>query len=173
MLVTVGQYINPIDAHIIVGRLEADHIPAFVQHQHHIWAKWTLSLALGYVKVQVHNSHLDSAKSVLSSIEAGDYELEDDYHSPCPRCGFNQSTPVSFMRKIALVIFILYALPIPYQSYYTKCNGCGTKWNQTSIRGYSLWIPVFSTVLALYGLIFLETTMLVFCIYTTVHGICG
>ena len=53
MLITVATFTDPLEAHIVRGRLEAEHIECFVMHEHHIWANWFLSTALGGVKLQV------------------------------------------------------------------------------------------------------------------------
>ncbi len=66
MLKTAATFTNPIEAHIVRGRLECEDIAAFVAHEHHIWAKWSLSHALGGVKVQVARSNLQKALVVIS-----------------------------------------------------------------------------------------------------------
>lgn len=45
-LVTIERCTDPIQAHTLLGRLEAEGIRAFVAHEHHVWANWFMSDAL-------------------------------------------------------------------------------------------------------------------------------
>ena len=67
-LVTVGSYIDPIQAHIASGRLESEGIPVVVADEHYIWANWMLSNALGGVKVQVPSSYAEKSRQILSDL---------------------------------------------------------------------------------------------------------
>lgn len=37
MPISIGRYINPIEAHIVKGRIEVEGIPAYVQYEHHVF----------------------------------------------------------------------------------------------------------------------------------------
>ena len=78
MLITIERYPNPIEAHIVKGRIEAEGVPAYIQHEHHIWAKWTISLALGYVKVQVRRKDVEACCAIIKKLQAGEYALADE-----------------------------------------------------------------------------------------------
>jgi len=51
-LSTICWFADPIKAHIVKGRLEAEGIYVYLANEHHIWAKWTISNALGGVECQ-------------------------------------------------------------------------------------------------------------------------
>ena len=92
MLKTVATFLNPIQAHVVRGRLECEDIIAFVSHEHHIWAQWSLSYALGGVKVQVASANYDDAMSVISEINSGSYRIlleeegQVDHDVRCKKC---------------------------------------------------------------------------------------
>ena len=69
--VTVGAYNNPIEAHLARGRLEVEGIPALLAHEHHVWANWVYSQALGGVKVQVPAEHAVAAAKILDAHNRG------------------------------------------------------------------------------------------------------
>ncbi len=64
-LLTVESFSDPLEAHIAKGRLEAEGIQAFVANEHHIWANWMMSHALGGVRVQVASENIDVAKRII------------------------------------------------------------------------------------------------------------
>ena len=53
MSAVVSVHTVAMDAYIIKGRLEAEGIPAFLSDDQYITMDWSLSLALGGVKVMV------------------------------------------------------------------------------------------------------------------------
>ena len=65
-LVTVESYTSPWDAHVACGLLESEGIPASVAGEHHVWANWPISQALGGVRIQVPQEHVAKAKEVLA-----------------------------------------------------------------------------------------------------------
>jgi len=150
MLVTIGHYLNPIEAHIIRGRLEAEGMPAYVQHEHHIWAKWTLSLALGFVKVQVNSQDANAALTIIEQIQAGEFALIDEDESEthcCPRCGTDKTVRVNLYWKLALCVAVLFSAAVPYSIFQMKCCECKHSWTQKALRGYPLWYSAFAILL--------------------------
>lgn len=166
MLITIGRYLNPIEAHIVRGRMEAEGIPACVQHEHHIWAKWTISLALGYVKVQVREEDVEAAYAVLENIQSGEYALEEESGGAsicCAKCGGTETEGVNWSWKIALWGVMFFSLVIPYTIYRVKCVDCKHTWTQKELRGYPLWISVFAFLLTSAGFIAVERTFYYVC----------
>jgi len=144
MLITVATFTNPIEAHIVRGRLECEEIPAFVSHEHHIWAKWSLSQALGGVKIQVAPSLAQQASQIISEINAGVFALtpeadeseSEDIH--CPKCNSTSIFWRTWSWKLSLfVLFFLY-IPVPYSTYLSKCKKCGNRWTSRKHRPYPL-----------------------------------
>jgi hypothetical protein len=166
MLITIGRYLSPIEAHIVRGRLEAEGIPAYVQHEHHIWANWTISLALGYVKLQVREEGVKAAVAVIENIQSGEYALlveADTASTCCAKCGGTETERVNWSWKMALWGVIFFSLVIPYAIYRVRCAECNHSWTQQKLRGYPLWVSVFAVILISAGFIAIERTFYYVC----------
>lgn len=151
MLVTVDRYSNPLEAHIVRGRLEAEGITAFVAHEHHVWAKWTIALALGGVKIQVKGEDVGNSLKILENLRNGEYLLGEvessDYISLCPKCGDANKERINWQWKLALFVLILTSIPLPYSIYRSRCSACSHVWNQKELRGYPIWMPAVAMIL--------------------------
>jgi hypothetical protein len=104
MLITIERYPNPVEAHIVKGRLEAEGVPAYLQPEHHVWAKWTISLALGYVRVQVRRKDVEARYAITAKLQAGEYALADEEAldtSRCPKCGCTNKERANWSWKLA------------------------------------------------------------------------
>ena len=146
MIITVSTHTTGIEAHIVKCRLEYEGIPAFVAFEHHIWAMWSRSVALGGVRVQVPVAFLESAKIVVSNIISGEYEselkteeLSTDYIA-CPSCSSEDTKAVNWSWKIALLFVFFFTLPIPYTRHMNKCKSCSYTWIAHEQRGYPLYV---------------------------------
>ena len=152
MLVTAEIFTTPIEAHIVCGRLEAEGIPAFVIHEHHIWAYWFVSNALGGVKVQVSSSDLSAAVELLETLDKGEFELLlAECEGPfdplvCPKCNSHSIMECRWNEKISLFILWAYAIPIPYIQGKLRCSDCGYKWLSKARKSY----PVFARLSAIF-----------------------
>ena len=164
MLKTVATFTNPIEAHIVRGRLECEEILAFVSHEHHIWANWALSQALGGVKVQVPSSDVEIASSVISDINSEKFlEVMDESKNhendlTCARCNSNKISSVSWSWKLSLVAFFVIMIPLPYTTKHLKCETCKLSWINSKDRAYPL-ISLGMVLIALY-----------FCVWLAVSG---
>ena len=164
MLVTIGKYFNPLEAYIAQGRLEAEGFEVIIDHEHHVWADWPITMALGGVKLQVSAEVANEALKTLNKLNAGEYKLidEDDSNpiSLCPKCGCNKYKEARLRWKISLVTTVLVYVPIPYSVFRVKCDECGYKWTQRDLRAYPLWyaaiIPflMFVVVFVLYEMFY-------------------
>ena len=135
-LTTVETFISPWDAHIAKGRLEAEGIPVFIVHEHHIWANWIYSQALGGVKLQVPTNYAEEALKVIRSHIKGEYEsslpdeLAEHNGNMCSKCG---STDFKSKYPIALVVLViltlgLFAIIFPLRKDRHSCRNCGNEW---------------------------------------------
>lgn len=136
-LVTVGSFTGPIEAHLAKGRLEAEGIPAFVAHEHHVWANWVFSHALGGVKLQVMSENAAQAVAILKEHVEGKYEaaLKEEFpdikDNACPKCGSKEFKSAIPFGLLALVILTLGLVSIifPVRRENQTCLKCGNKWN--------------------------------------------
>ena len=144
MLVTVATFTNPVEAHIVRGRLESEGITTFVAHEHHIWANWFLSVALGGVKLQVAPADARRAGEILSADRRGEFEAllaaEQPPPAPpaCPACNSSDIGRTRASRGISLFAAGLASLPLPYTANRLRCRSCGHSWNDTQARSVTL-----------------------------------
>jgi hypothetical protein len=181
MLITVATFTNPLEAHIVRGRLEAEHIETYVAHEHHIWADWFLSTALGGVKLQVRPEDAQRAREILRHEQAGDYralvtDVGEEIAEPrpaCPVCHSVDITPARRSGHLSLIIVWLTALPLPYSGVAMACRNCGHTWVNREQQAYPVLIRFF--VIALLGvLIFLLVRGAYFlCRVSGINPLCG
>jgi hypothetical protein len=171
MLITIATFTNPLEAHIVRGRLEAENIETFVAHEHHIWANWFLSTALGGVKLQVNPEDAQRAREILRREQAGDYEAlvmdsgnETAEPRPvCPVCHSFDITPVRRSGRVSLFIVWLSSLPLPYSGVTMACRNCGHTWSNREQQGYPVLIRFFIIVIL---------TMLIFLLIKGAYYLC-
>jgi hypothetical protein len=134
--VTVGAYNNPIEAHLARGRLEVEGIPASLAHEHHVWANWMYSQALGGVKVQVPPAHVEAARKILDTHDTGGYEaslgevVAGVDENRCPACGsrnFRSRFPVGKLLLLLLTLGLASVIFPPRRELHT-CGDCGWQW---------------------------------------------
>jgi hypothetical protein len=160
MLITIATFTNPLEAHIVRGRLQAEGIESFVAHEHHIWANWFLSTALGGVKLQVRPEDVHQAGEILRQEQSGDYETlleESDKmdaapRPTCPVCRSEDITSIRRSGRISLFIVWLSSLPLPYSSVTMACRRCGHTWANREEQAYPVLTRFF--VIALLALLF-------------------
>jgi hypothetical protein len=76
--VTVAQYLNPMDAHIVCSCLEAAGVPAIVADANLVQTNALWAIAVGGVRIRVHESRVAEAKEVIDAFNHGDFALPDD-----------------------------------------------------------------------------------------------
>jgi len=76
--VTVAQFLNPVDANIVQGVLEAAGIPAVLGDEHLARVHSLLSIAIGGVRLRVPAAHVTEAQQVIAAYNRGDFALPDE-----------------------------------------------------------------------------------------------
>lgn len=164
-LITLTTHLNALEAHIIKGRLEAEGVLTFSQFENHIWAYWSLAQALGGVRVMVRADSEQTASKIVNDIEDGLYsslvteEFGEEPFIECPHCHSVNTIESSWSRKFALVMLIVFSLPLPFSRHEMKCKDCKRVWPWRMDREYPIVIPllyIFSMayiMLALYALL--------------------
>ena len=77
-LFIVARYLEPIEAHMARGCLEAAGIPAVVADDNHIQANQLMSPAMGGVRVLVPRDYLQQSQETLAALARGDFAIDDD-----------------------------------------------------------------------------------------------
>jgi hypothetical protein len=75
---TVAQLLNPIDAHLIAGCLEASGIPTVIADNHLVQMHSLLTIAVGGVRIRVAAARADEARSIIAAFHRGELALPDD-----------------------------------------------------------------------------------------------
>lgn len=129
MLTRIASYENAIEAHLARMRLEHEGIPAFVVHEHHVWADWLMSNVLNGAKVCVHRNNVNEARVILEAHDRGQYALEDEAPVSCPRCGGANVKHKRTSWKGALLCTGLAYIPLPFRWATRKCRQCKFEWD--------------------------------------------
>jgi ribosomal protein L37AE/L43A len=152
---------NPVEAYIIRGRLEVEGVPAVVLFEHHIWAKWSLSYALGGVRVLVPREKIELASEIISRINSGEYEtdlLQDQKQSfvECPKCKSENTVAQKWVWKTALVLLFIAVFVMPYTNHLYKCEKCRYSWTAHARRPYPLLSMLVAILLLamMFGLLY-------------------
>ena len=136
----VSTHTIAMDAHIIKGRLEAEGIPAYLTDDQYITMDWTVSVAIGGVKVHVPDQYLAAALDVLENNQSGAYDLsssssldlsdelaKESLEEPkiyCPECNSTQVTPFNWFWKLSLLMLFIYHTPLAFSKQYYQCEKC-------------------------------------------------
>jgi hypothetical protein len=78
-LVILTRFFSPTEGHLLKGCLEANGVPAYVADSHLVQAYQPLSDAFGGVRVMVHESDLAEAAAIVTSFNAGEFAIDEDY----------------------------------------------------------------------------------------------
>lgn len=132
--VVIDSFTNPLDAHVARGLLESEGIPAMLHSEHHVWANWPLSQALGGVRLQVPEEHARAARDLLARQRGGEFEraLEEQQGVTETRCGRCGSADLRYVRNPWLVLLLVATLGLsgiifPPGIKGRKCNACGMR----------------------------------------------
>jgi predicted RNA-binding Zn-ribbon protein involved in translation (DUF1610 family) len=117
-------FANYIDAHIVLGQLEAAGIDCWLKDENTVTINPIWTNAVGGIKLMVAENQAEQARELLQGIEA-----ERKSHFLCPQCGSNNVELVSTPRKAsnwfsALVSFSFASYAIAPDKVY-HCFSCG------------------------------------------------
>jgi hypothetical protein len=77
-LFEVARYLEPMEARLAQGCLEASGIPAVLADDQLVQTNILLAPALGGVRILVPQEHLQQAEAVLDALRRGEFELGED-----------------------------------------------------------------------------------------------
>ncbi len=124
MFVPVRTYDNYIPANLVLQRLEAEEITAYLQDENTVTVSPMYSMAVGGIKLMVHEVQAPRALELLK-----EWETEYKEAAACPKCGSHNilygpqaENPGNWIIAIATWLFGNYAVSAK-QVY--KCNNCG------------------------------------------------
>lgn len=129
-IVTVGAFDDAILAHIAKGRLLTEGITAYIADEHYIWANWSMSHALGGVKLRVLPEDKIEAALVLGKLYKGSYEsylAEQESEVFCANCyGLAFDTFNTWRSKLSqIAVYLCFGFILRVRDHKKKCKECG------------------------------------------------
>ncbi|GGJ95961.1 putative signal transducing protein [Luteimonas terricola] len=125
MFTTVATYIDPIEAQLASGLLQAEGIPARLDDIGTAIANWEWRLAIGGVRLRVPDAQAVHARRVLAALEAGEYALDEEALSGECDDGIGDARREagalqppdreSLSSRIAWAALMLLGLPLPWR----------------------------------------------------------
>ncbi|WP_099113253.1 hypothetical protein [Xenorhabdus miraniensis] len=117
----LANFLSPIDAHIILGRMLSEGICAVVIDENIIWNNYMCSQAFGGVKLLVHHCDIERAKEIFFKIEDNQYLLDGKQSGlekrklSSPRYSFTMLINIFLVLSLFLTTGI--ALPLKFDAY--------------------------------------------------------
>lgn len=76
-MVTIATFDTMVDAHIALGRLQAEVVAATLADEHLVQADWLYSIAVGGIKLQVEPHLVERALQILATDYSADADQRD------------------------------------------------------------------------------------------------
>ncbi|NNG14792.1 MAG: hypothetical protein HKM22_06485 [Gammaproteobacteria bacterium] len=76
-IIIIARFDSMPEAHIAMGRLEAEGIEAWLADEHLVQTDWLYSIAVGGIKLQVRPEHAQRALEILNTDYSGELEAEE------------------------------------------------------------------------------------------------
>lgn len=114
MPVTIAHFHDPLQARIVLGRLQAEGIAATLGDEHTLLANWEWRLAVGGARLRVDDADADRARALLQAIDSGAFALvhEEGEVASTPAESVDRETPSS---RIAWLAWVLLGIPLPWR----------------------------------------------------------
>lgn len=130
-IVTIARFSHPEEADIVSARLESEGISSFVADAHTVTANWSLSNAIGGVRLQVRESEAAEAKRILSLAEPN-IQAAASSEERCPKCNSANTQYERFYLRPFFVLWLLAGFTLPFLKRKWSCKTCGHQWKNRS-----------------------------------------
>ncbi|OTA19694.1 hypothetical protein Xbed_02197 [Xenorhabdus beddingii] len=111
----LANFISPIDARIVMGRMLSEDIYAVVIDENIVWNNYMYSQAFGGVKLLVHDSDVEQAKVILSEIEDNKFLLGKPQYNQESK----ENQPLKYRSSVlantflVLLLFLMFGIALP------------------------------------------------------------
>ncbi|CDG18171.1 putative signal transducing protein [Xenorhabdus doucetiae] len=111
----LANFLSPIDAHIVLGRMLSEDIYAIVIDENIVWNNYMYSQAFGGVKLLVHHADIERAKTILAEIEDNKFSLD----KIAPNQGNEKKSSFQYRFStlintfLVLLLFLLFCIALP------------------------------------------------------------
>ncbi|MDC9595601.1 putative signal transducing protein [Xenorhabdus anantnagensis] len=114
----LANFLSPIDAHIVLGRMLSENIYAVVIDEDIVWNNYMYSQAFGGVKLLVHQSDIERAKMILAEIEDNKFSLDKAEHNQDNKkklpSQYHSSELINTF--LVLLLFLIFGIAFPLKS---------------------------------------------------------
>lgn len=129
--IIVRTFSHAMEAHMAVGLLEGEGIPARIRDAHLVTQDWLLSNAIGGVKLEVAESTVEAARAVLTALDA-ESRAQRAQALQCPSCespDIAVRTPTR-LGTLAWIIGVVATggLALIAMRPRNHCRACGRRW---------------------------------------------
>ncbi|PHM63749.1 hypothetical protein Xish_03020 [Xenorhabdus ishibashii] len=111
-------FLSPIDAHIVLGRMLSEDIYAVVIDEDIVWNNYMYSQAFGGVKLLVYHADIERAKAILTEIEDNKFLLDktESNQSNKEKSPFQYYFSVSINTFLVLLLFLMLGIALPLKN---------------------------------------------------------
>ncbi len=114
----LANFLSPIDAHIILGRMLSEDIYAVVIDENIVWNNYMYSQAFGGVKLLVHHSDAERAQTILIEIEENKFLLDktasNSSNKKKPTLQYRSSVLINTF--LVLFLFLIFGIALPLKA---------------------------------------------------------
>lgn len=121
----VASYRDAPSAYIAASALDAAEIPYRILDEHTVGVAWLWSHAVGGVKIEVPEEHVEQAIELLGQDRSDEVGPADEY--ACPACG-SSDVRQGRLRKLSGILALLSSVPLVAWSRGSSCRSCGHRW---------------------------------------------
>ena len=115
MYKTVASYLDPLEAHIVCGRLQAEGFDAHVADDQTNLANWEWRTAIGGTRVRVHEDDYPQARALIAELDGGAFALVDDEAQAAEDGAALHPDRETWSSRLALVFGLGLGIPLPWR----------------------------------------------------------
>ncbi len=111
----LANFLSPIDAHIVLGRILSEDIYAVVIDEGIVWNNYMYSQAFGGVKLLVHSADIERAKVILTEIEDNKFLLDkaESNQDNEKKLSFQYHFSELINTFLVLLLFLIFGIALP------------------------------------------------------------
>jgi hypothetical protein len=131
---TIEIFNDYIAANFAKQKLQHHGINCYLADENTVMMQWTLSNAIGGIKLRVLKENKEKAIQILNEEEAAlpvDHQIETDGKAEliCPRCKSNNTATDKISKKTAAWTWLILGAPLPITIIKShRCFYCGNQW---------------------------------------------
>ncbi|SFN40863.1 Putative signal transducing protein [Xenorhabdus japonica] len=114
----LANFLSPIDAHIVLGRMLSEDIYAVVIDEDIVWNNYMYSQAFGGVKLLVHQSDIERAKTILAEIKDNKFSLDKvEFNQDNKKKSSSQYHCSELINTfLILLLFLIFGIALPIKA---------------------------------------------------------